>query len=188
MKRLLPLLLTGAIALFSFPSFLSSNVRVSKLAESVRPLQVDSAELSEYLLLKTGRRVKLEAGLINLCSTSYINKNKHYWLTAAHCLEADLTYYIDGQKTSLVLIDVQNDIAILSTPISSVVRPLKLAKNAPQVCTNGPSDGPNNECKVSMAGYPFGLQGENGEPFYVNGVVVQTVAHLSKDKAYMLYS
>ena len=105
------------------------------------------------------------------CTAGYINAKEHYWITAAHCvvgvtgqddhgdaiveiLPAD--YSLAGSPAIVVMVDVDNDIAIMQTIINDHGKqPLKLAKTQP-IWTS----------RVSMVGYPFG-QG----PIYAEGYV-----------------
>src|SRR3990167_3347798 len=51
-----------------------------------------------------------------ICSTTSINSEKHYWLTAAHCVVGKgEKFFILEDKAQPLLIDVPNDLAILNT-------------------------------------------------------------------------
>ena len=65
------------------------------------------------------------------CTASSINEKKRYWLTAAHCVSDDTeTLLILDEAVTVLVNDIPNDLAILSTPTKSLPR-LKLAKNGP---------------------------------------------------------
>lgn len=66
--------------------------------------------------------------LRSLCTTSSINQEKHYWITAEHCagIEVDaegnevvIPKYIDGDEVKIVMRDILHDVAILHTKRAS---------------------------------------------------------------------
>ena len=82
----------------------------------------------------------------NVCTTTSIDDVRHYWLTAAHCIDGDVTgLTIKGDPILVIVRDVPNDIAILQTPVASAPA-LKLARKAPKV-----------EDAVRVVGYPLGM-------------------------------
>lgn len=85
------------------------------------------------------------AYLQNICSVSSSDEGRHFWLTAAHCVEEDgLNYYIDGDKVDVVKADEVNDVAILHTARISAPA-LKLATVAPSYAE-----------PAMVIGYPLG--------------------------------
>lgn len=103
------------------------------LLESVRPLSM--AGIDD----ETGQAV-----FGNICTVSSINEKRRLWLTAAHCVEGTEAKYILGEQILVVMRDVTNDIAVLSTPLASLPA-LKLAQAGPKV-----------EDRVRVTGHPFG--------------------------------
>jgi S1-C subfamily serine protease len=83
----------------------------------------------------------------NVCTATSINKSKHYWLTAYHCI-ADaapmVKHYIKGEPVGYEMKDPTNDLAILSTPAYSAPA-IKMATVAP--VTGDP---------VTVIGHPLG--------------------------------
>lgn len=87
----------------------------------------------------------LSTGEKNFCTASSINEARHLWLTAAHCVDNDGPMLVMGDPIRVIVRDVVNDIAIVSTPRASAPA-LRLAKQAPQV-----------QEELRMIGYPFGF-------------------------------
>src|SRR6266498_3767475 len=90
----------------------------------------------------------------NFCSTWSINQEKHYYVTAAHCVKGDEGEmpipHIKGVVVSPVFIDVVQDIAVVVGEFGSPA--LKIANNMPQVGD-----------KVTIVGYPLGLDQQVGQ-------------------------
>lgn len=135
MKFLAALIAIGL--LFTPPVAHATNFK--KLLASVKPLSVAEGDI-------TG----------NICTVTGINKSKHYWLTAAHCVSEPDTYYIEGEHVHVEMLDVPNDLAILSTDTLTVPA-LKLAKNGPRMGDF-----------VAVLGFPFGWN----DHVYSPGVVM----------------
>src|SRR3990167_4804021 len=135
--RILPLAAFSALLLL-VPS--APTAGVPKFLESVRPLMVPVVEMAV-----TEQGVIVDGALQNICTVSSINEKRHYWLTAAHCIEQqDFHYYIMGEEVSIVMRDVANDVAILQTSQVSL-KALKLAKKGPEMGDI-----------VQVGGHPFG--------------------------------
>ena len=84
-----------------------------------------------------------EAHIRNICTVTSINAEKHYWLTAAHCVMPEML--IANHAATVVFIDKDADLLVLQTV--NYARPaLTLRQTAPDV------DEP-----VLMAGHPVGL-------------------------------
>ena len=114
------------------------------LLESVRPLSMVVVKED------TG-----EAFMGNICTVSSINEKRQLWLTAAHCIEGDEPKYILGEPIEIIMRDVQNDIAVVKTPLAKLPA-LKLAQRGPKV-----------EDRVKVSGYPLGY----AYPFITTGWV-----------------
>ena len=147
MKLLLGLI---GIGLLLIPPAAATATNFNKLHASVKSLAVVA-----------------DGKLRNICTVSGINKSKHYWLTAAHCIEAvEYTYYIDGDKAFPVMRDVPNDLAILRTN-NITVPTLKLAEQGPRVGDF-----------VAVMGFPFGWTSQ----LYSPGVVMNTSMQIAPDE------
>lgn len=86
----------------------------------------------------------------NGCTVTSINQEKHYWLTAAHCVDASgddepTVRAIMGEPIEPVAVDYKVDVAVVQTARASAPA-LKLATTAPQL-----------EDPIRMVGYPFGF-------------------------------
>ena len=123
-KLLLPLLIVIGVFPLAMPFDFSS--KAPSFLASVRPLAVPIVEVTTT---ETGTTVA--GAFANFCTTSSINEKKHYWLTAAHCVEGEgQKFYVMGEEVQVIVRDVGNDIAIVSTPQASL-RGLPLAKKSP---------------------------------------------------------
>lgn len=131
----------------------------------------------------------------NICTATSINTEKHYWLTAQHCVrlkDATPVVVVDakgkdhlqqgppepevlaimGEPIIVIMRDVPNDLAIVQTPNRPGPAALKLALT-----------GPENEDFIRMIGHPLGF------PFQltVSGKVAALDALVEKDDhPYML--
>lgn len=169
MKRLLAT--TLALVLFFLPPVQADP----SLLESVRPLQIQVEAVT--VTRQQGSVVMLVERLAaNICTVSSINEKQRYWLTAAHCVEdMELVYYVAGEKATVVMRDVLNDLAILQTPTQTAPA-LDLAKKGPEV-----------EDRVTVAGYPFGYP----DPFLTLGTVANPSTKFTDepgfDRPFMLF-
>lgn len=126
MRSLLTVLLTALV--LTTPSFAG----YSTVAQSVRALQ--APHVDQYGL----------SALRNICTVTSINESKHYWLTAAHCVEGtDL--FIASRRADLVFVDKAADLAILYTDGYSLPA-LKLRPTQPSVTQ-----------PIMLVGHPLGL-------------------------------
>ena len=85
--------------------------------------------------------------LNNVCTATSINKAKHYWLTAYHCVSDAsplVKHYIKGEPVGYEVKDPTNDLAILSTPAASAPA-IKMATVAPVTGDH-----------VTVVGHPLG--------------------------------
>lgn len=83
----------------------------------------------------------------NVCTVTGINEKEHYWLTAYHCISdaaPDVKHYVKGEAVGYVMKDPTNDLAVLSTPVSTVP--------AVKIATVAPSLGD----RVTVIGHPLG--------------------------------
>ena len=108
MKRLL----CCALLLLTFlPTPLPAD---NKLLASVRPLY--------------SMRPNYETGEVNLaviCTTTSINQQQGYWLTAAHCIDEEV--FIEGERVNVIYKDQVLDLAVLRGKRAPA---LKLAKES----------------------------------------------------------
>lgn len=93
------------------------------LSCSYLPSPVDSVDTNKIL-----RSVKLLTGREGNCTTFSINQEERLWMTAGHCVGADMTIMGDTAREKKV--DKEIDIAILSTPNVSAP-PLSYPLNPP---------------------------------------------------------
>lgn len=117
-----------------------------------------AAAPSPIVLLASVKPIAMvtESGtLANVCSSASINARRHLWLSAAHCFADPAPRYIMGERVTVVVLDVANDIAIVSTPIASAPA-LPLASRASALL-----DG------VMVGGHPFGYV----SPFLTVGTI-----------------
>jgi S1-C subfamily serine protease len=117
-----------AVSLLAAPSFAG----YSNLTLSIRPIQ---------------NQTITDLGVVtfrNTCTTTSIDSDRHYWLTAAHCV-GDSELFIAGHSASVVFIDKAADLAVLYTPNYSLPS-LKLRPTRPSV-----------EQAVMIVGHPVGL-------------------------------
>jgi len=83
--------------------------------------------------------------MVTICTATSINA-KGYWLTAAHCVGAEIpAVFLEGEMATIVVADVKRDIAILRTQ-KSHVKAVDLAHEQPRVGD-----------LVNLIGYPEGL-------------------------------
>jgi hypothetical protein len=120
-------------------SFLVPSVACANPADSVYPLQMVRVDVSEDAMA-------VEGALVNICTVTSINEEKHFWLGVAHCFADENPRYIMGDVVSVVMRDVKNDIAIVHTPRASAPA-VPLATVAPKV-----------KDIIWMTGYPLGWQ------------------------------
>jgi S1-C subfamily serine protease len=120
-----------AILLTASTPTASSLADFTALMESVRAIQRPVDDDDGYTVLQ------------NVCTATSINAEKHYWLTAAHCVEQETL--VSNHIAISVFKDDDADVAVLHTPHYS--RPaLKLRPTAPTVSLS-----------VTVASYPAGL-------------------------------
>lgn len=144
MKRILAAALVALLILVPLPAF---SLDPGKILKSVQPIQG---------VFGTGE-------LRNFCSSASINQQKHYWLTAAHCVEEDgYLRYVGGDQIKVLMRDVVNDVAVFTT-VRVFAPALKLAKEAPKTGDI-----------AMIAGYPFGIL----DPFVTFGKVISPSAQL----------
>ena len=141
MKRIIATLLATAV-LMAIPLTPAAKSNVPALMLSVKPLQ--------WITVNDESRPKLGIH----CTVSLINDVKHYWLTAAHCVDGDdesnpavaeRDFFIDGKEADVIATSFPNDLAILQTRDSNSPA-LRLAPLAPAYLD-----------PVTMSGYPYGL-------------------------------
>lgn len=82
--------------------------------------------------------------LRNICTATSINADKHYWLTAAHCL-IDEELFIAHRRADVMFRDAVADLAVLYTA-DYALPALKLRQTPPAV-----------DQAVMLIGYPVGL-------------------------------
>lgn len=143
------MLALGVVLVACMPAPRISTMLRPAYLEGVRPLQLEQAKTSEETLA-----IFYEHGwehtttqFLNVCTAESVNIEKHYWMTAAHCV-ADIGpegRFIQG--VPVVLVDVQTDVdlAVIEVPglAASFEFPLVLA-------------GPSWQEDIIMAGHPFG--------------------------------
>jgi S1-C subfamily serine protease len=84
--------------------------------------------------------------MATICTTTSINKEGGYWLTAAHCVASDIpATFIEDELTTIVTVDERRDLAVLHTETVHV-RAIELASNQPRVGDT-----------IHLIGYPEGL-------------------------------
>ncbi len=96
-----------------------------------------------------------------VCAVASIDEDRKLWLTAAHCISvvsANMLRSIKGETAKIVVIDTNDDIAILQTFIMSAPA-LRLATRAPRVSAEHGGD------EIHIIGYPRGI------PFISSGTV-----------------
>ena len=127
--------------------------------ESVRPLQTVNPMTGIYR---------------NICTTTSINKDKHYWLTAEHCVAGGREIFVEGHKAYVVKESAEADIAVIAVPGMTV----KGLKMQPRESRWGQ--------RIQMAGHPFGYD----SAFLVKGWVSNPSGYIGPvypyDKEYML--
>lgn len=148
LAALLALLLIASPLTASKPKFL----------DAVRPLAMDG-----------------ELGApTNMCTASYINKKDRLWLTAAHCIDGPIPYYIDGLVVIPILRDVVQDLAILLSPLPGGPQPSVALKLAAR--------GPDFGDEVLVGGHPFGYD----SLFLTKGFVANPKANIGDARPYMM--
>src|SRR3990167_7965363 len=141
---------------------------IPKVLDSVRALAVPIEQIG-YSTTDGRVRIVVDGGLTNICTVSSINEQKHYWLTAQHCVDdRTLTYFIDGDQGIVVMRDVLNDLAILHTE-SATAPELKLAPK-----------GPTYADSIYVAGHPFGWP----EPLLTIGTVASPVNQFTDEEGW----
>lgn len=112
----------------------------------------------------------------NICTVSSINQDKHYWLTAAHCVLNEETkepepVFIETHPTEIVYVDAVLDLAVLKAPELSVVA-LKMARAMPMVGQ-----------PIVVVGHPVGLD----QVQLFQGYVASLRTEVEPDSWYMMY-
>lgn len=124
--RCLSAILAGL--LLSAPSFAG----YATVVQSVRPIQTPKVDAFGIRTLG------------NICTATSINSDKHYWLTAAHCV-VNPEIYVANRHADVVFSDAEADLAVLHTEGYSLPS-LKLRGSRPAV-----------EQPILMVGHPVGL-------------------------------
>jgi S1-C subfamily serine protease len=108
----------------------------------------------------------------NHCTAFSINKAKHFWLTAGHCVTQKQDFEIDGQPATVVYADFNVDLAVLYTPSLPEVPAFRLQTTAPYY-----------EEHIRVAGHPLGWR----YPVIVDGKVITPSVPVF-ERTYMLSS
>lgn len=144
----------AAVILLTAASIVTAIPSLPKPFESVRAIQEQH---------KT-REGNVEFG--NVCTATSINVEKHYWLTAEHCVPLDEKGYVEGHELTVVMRDPTNDVAIFVVP-ELTIPALPLSNKAP---TFGD--------EVTVIGHPYGIV----DPIIVFGKISNPAAELYKDE------
>jgi S1-C subfamily serine protease len=115
-------------------------------------------------------------GTRNICTTTSINSDKHYWLTAAHCVTGgSMGLTVDGHVADVAFVDEVADVAVLVTPDYSLPA-LKLRSTRPAV-----------EQRIRIVGHPLGI----GDVQVFNGRISSLLTHWEEEDGsfspYMLF-
>ena len=147
--------------------------------DSVRPIQVRLVDLDENSsmmnkLRASGRLENANVGETrNICTISSIDQERHYWITAAHCL-AEIGQegrYIEGSPIVIVEISEEMDIAVVQ------VDGISVPALALQV---GPTTWQQD---ILIVGHPFGY-----DPVFITRGYVANPRGLIEASPYMLFN
>jgi hypothetical protein len=181
MKRMLLSLLTASSLLFhSTPT----NGSAHRTLHAIAPLSILGGQI--------------------ICTVWSVNEEKHYWVTAGHCIEADEHYFIEGEAATPVDVNHDLDIAVLHTADGAPALPISDTQpeigdgvatfgfplhNAKPVASWGQVMSNDMEVPIPTCPFPFcpdevhhyiaftmtALPGHSGSPVLHHGHVVSVV-------------
>lgn len=70
---------------------------------------------------------------LNHCTVFSVNKWKHLWITAGHCVKHPTDLQISHKPAAVLVLDEEKDMAILYTPFLAEVNSLRIAERSPFV-------------------------------------------------------
>ena len=171
--RLLTLILLAGLIGCSNPKPAVEILRPQFL-DAVKPLQVLREGLDEESLAIFYQHgwERTTNTYMNVCTTGSINREKHYWLTAAHCV-TDIGLegrFIEGIPVKTVHIDVDRDLAVIEVP-GLVAKELPMQMSPPRWTED-----------IFLAGHPFGYP----DLFLTRGYIANPLVRVG-DKYYIAF-
>lgn len=126
------------------------NILRPQFLDAIKPIQIKKDAIDEATLIKfktlNWHGLEGEGEFLNICTASSINREEHYWLTAAHCVSGigPEGRYVGGQPIEVVELKVKEDLAVFRV-LGLTARELRMQRSNPFFGQ-----------EVIVAGHPFG--------------------------------